>query len=270
LRMRKVVDAGELGRDEFKGVWTDGVDAVMQFDESLFFRRGERYRRFDCEKNEVTESGCFVRNGWKCDPLMFAMRRIVIHPSSLEKFMKNSWRIGDARIHDETDSLTVSELTNGEPPALVNTGHSALPVYTEDEFGDCSVSLELLGSHAGNSGMYLMGEYRINVSGPPGPHGNGFGGLSHLIPPRTTVDLSPGEWLKLELEFKAPRFKDGKKVSNAKFVKVMANGTLLHENVEIEVPTSHGCLTGLESAAGPLMFFTYSPIAFRNLQITAK
>jgi hypothetical protein len=80
----------------------------------------------------------------------------------------------------------------------------------------------------------------------------------------------PGEWQKFVIDFRAPRFENGKKTENAKFLKVTLNNEVIHENVEVKGPTP-SCLTGKESPTGPLMFQgDHGPVAFRNLKIIPK
>ena len=77
-----------------------------------------------------------------------------------------------------------------------------------------------------------------------------------------------GEWQKYVIEFQAPRFEDGKKVANARFIKVVLNGQVIHENVEMKRQTPGG-VAGKEAPTGPLMFQgNHGPVAFRNIKIT--
>ncbi|MEM7392981.1 MAG: family 16 glycoside hydrolase, partial [Verrucomicrobiota bacterium] len=78
-------------------------------------------------------------------------------------------------------------------------------------------------------------------------------------------------WQKYVIDFQAPEFDDsGKKVANAKFIKVTLNGHTLHENVEMKGPTPAG-VTGREAAKGPLMFQgDHGPVAYRNIKITER
>lgn len=70
--------------------------------------------------------------------------------------------------------------------------------------------------------------------------------------------------------FEAPKFEGDKKVSNAKFVKVILNGETIHENVEMKGPTPTG-VSGKEAATGPLMFQgDHGPVAYRKIKITPK
>ena len=67
----------------------------------------------------------------------------------------------------------------------------------------------------------------------------------------------------------APKFdKDGKKVANAKLIKVELNGKVIQENVEMKGPTPAG-VTGKEAAEGPVMFQgDHGAVSFRNVKIT--
>ena len=88
---------------------------------------------------------------------------------------------------------------------------------------------------------------------------------------RVDACKKPGEWQKFVIDFKAPRFEDGKKVSNAVFVKVELNGTVIHENVEMKKGATPGGLTGKEAPTGPVMFQgDHGAVAFRNISVTAK
>jgi hypothetical protein len=78
----------------------------------------------------------------------------------------------------------------------------------------------------------------------------------------------PGEWQSFDITFRAPRFDaDGKKIENAKFVKVVHNGAVVHENVELTGPT-RAAISGTEAAAGPLRLQgDHGPVAYRNIRI---
>ena len=95
-----------------------------------------------------------------------------------------------------------------------------------------------------------------------------LGALYSAAAPKVNAAKKPGEWQKFEIDFRAPKFDGGKKVANAKFVKVVLNGTVLHENVEMKGATPGG-LTGKEAATGPLMFQgDHGAVAFKNVRVT--
>ena len=80
----------------------------------------------------------------------------------------------------------------------------------------------------------------------------------------------PFKQLVGSIDFQAPRFEDGKKTANAKFVKVTLNDQVIHENVEMKGPTP-SCLTGQEAPTGPIMFQgDHGPVTFRNIKVTPK
>jgi hypothetical protein len=76
-------------------------------------------------------------------------------------------------------------------------------------------------------------------------------------------------WQKLSISFRAPRFDaQGKKIANAKFALVKLNDVIIHENVEVPLPTG-GPVSKAESASGPLMIQgDHGPVAFRNFKYT--
>ena len=68
--------------------------------------------------------------------------------------------------------------------------------------------------------------------------------------------------------FRAPRFDDaGKKAANARFEKVVLNGTTIHEDVELEYPTGHAW-RHQEKPVGPLLLQAdHGPVAFRHVRV---
>jgi hypothetical protein len=96
-----------------------------------------------------------------------------------------------------------------------------------------------------------------------------IGALYGAAPPKVNASKAPGEWQKFVIDFRAPKFDDGgKKVANARFVKIELNGQVIQENVEMKGVTPAG-VTGKEAPAGPLMFQgDHGPVAYRNIKIT--
>src|SRR4029079_14875977 len=88
------------------------------------------------------------------------------------------------------------------------------------------------------------------------------------IPPKVNACLPPGEWQTLDIIFVAPRFDaEDKKTANAKFVKVVLNGKVIHENVDMEYPTGHAW-RNKEVASGPLLLQgDHGAVAFRNVRV---
>jgi len=182
----------------------------------------------------------------------------------------------------------VSRPEGGEPsarprvaPALANMvdvqwnkePRKGVDIYTEEKFGDCTVKLEFLIPKGSNSGVYLMGEYEVQVADsfakPSNKLGQGdMGAIYSAAAPSLNACGVPGTWQTYEIEFTAPKFDaNGKKTANAVFKKVVLNGVVVQENVEVQEPTGGG-VTMKESPTGPLMLQgNHGPVAFRNIEI---
>lgn len=164
---------------------------------------------------------------------------------------------------------------------LLNT--SELPTVdflSELSHGDCELHVEFCVPQGSNSGVYLQGRYEVQIfdsfgKTDPAPsdcgglyegrdNGKGFPGRA----PDVNASKAPGEWQTFDITFRAPRFDGGKKSANARFVKVVHNGRLIHENVEVTNPTRSAAFSD-EKPLGPLKLQgDHGPVAFRNLRLT--
>ena len=163
--------------------------------------------------------------------------------------------------------------------ALVNGAEGRTSNLLSDmEHGDIELNLEFMVPKGSNSGVYLQGRYEVQILDSWQKYeptfadcggiyqrysdGQGFEGTS----PRVNASLPPGEWQRFDIHFRAPRFdSDGRKVENARFVKVIHNGVVIHENVEVTGPTRSASFED-EKPWGPLMLQgDHGPIAYRNL-----
>ena len=189
---------------------------------------------------------------------------------------KNQWQACAASWDAKDPTKLVGGIDNspdgsGKVLAAITGGGSDL--YTEAKFGDCLIEVEFMLPKGSNSGVYVMGEYEVQVldsfGKPADKLGMGdLGALYSAAAPKVNASKAPGQWQKFEMGFKAPRFADGKKVSNARFLSVVLNGVSLHKDVELKGPTPGG-LTGKEAATGPLMFQgDHGPVAFKNIKVT--
>jgi hypothetical protein len=184
---------------------------------------------------------------------------------------KGKWVVGTAAV-DEKDPAKLAFKEGGSE--LINTQPGS-DLLTDGKYGDCSVDVEFMIPKGSNSGVYLMGEYEVQILDSYGKADKDLkpgdmGGIYTFAAPKTNACKKPGEWQKLVIEFQAPRFEGEKKTSNAKFVKVTFNEVLIHENVECNKVTPGG-LTGKEMAEGPLMFQgDHGQVAFRNIKVTPR
>jgi hypothetical protein len=188
-------------------------------------------------------------------------------------------------------------LDAADPKKLVTTagtgvawnGNAAGPgtpnLVTESEYGDVELHVEFLVPRGSNSGVYLMGRYEVQVF-------DSFGRVSDAYPgaecggiyprwigernveghsPRVNASRPPGEWQSYDITFRAPRFDAaGRKTASARFVKVVHNGQVVHENVDVSGPT-RASMADDEKPAGPLMLQgDHGPVAYRNLRLRKR
>jgi hypothetical protein len=181
---------------------------------------------------------------------------------------KSKWTVGKASL----DPADPHKVVVAEGKEMVNAAGHSCDIYTEAKWADCLIEVDVLVAKGQNSGVYVMGEYEIQVLDSFGKEKVGagdMGGIYAAAAPKVNASKAPGEWQKFVIDFRAPRFDDkGMKTVNAKFIKIELNGTLIHENVEMKNVTPGG-LTGKEVAAGPVMYQgDHGIVSFRNLKVT--
>jgi hypothetical protein len=186
-----------------------------------------------------------------------------------EPASRSHWTVGTASLAADNPASIVARPGGSE---LINAKGGGVDAYTTAKFGDCRIEIEVMVPKGSNSGIYVMGEYEIQVFDSYGKKklvGSDMGAIYGAAPPKVNSCKAPGQWQKYVIDFRAPRFdKSGKKTANATFVRVELNGKTLHENVEAKGPTPSG-ITGREAATGPLMLQgDHGPVAYRNLKIT--
>lgn len=191
------------------------------------------------------------------------------------------WLVAKAVSLDAGDPAKFA-ITPGEGIMVNGPKGRSINLISESEFGDAEVHIEFCVAKHSNSGIYLMGRYEIQVYDSHGVEQDKYPGIEcgGIYPrwineqnveghsPRINASKPPGEWQTFDIVFRAPRFDaSGKKIANAKFVKVAHNGKVIHENVELNGPT-RGPLSEVEKATGPLLLQgDHGPVAYRNLRV---
>lgn len=184
---------------------------------------------------------------------------------------KGKWVVGTAAV----DSKDPRKLVVTDGGSDVVNLQPASDLISEEKYGDCTVEVEFLIPKGSNSGVYLMGVYEIQIYDTFEKKGKGaqpgdMGGIYTFAAPKVFADKGPGVWQKFVIDFQAPKFEGGKKVSNAKFLTVAFNGEVIHENVECNKVTPGG-LSDKEAPEGPLMFQgDHGQVALRNIKVTKK
>ncbi len=117
-------------------------------------------------------------------------------------------------------------------------------LYTKDSFGDCQLHVEWAepakiegeGQGRGNSGVFMMGLYEIQVldsyDNPTYPDGQ-CGSVYKEIPPLVNVNRKPGEWQTYDIVWHGPRFDADGKLTRKATITVLQNGVLILDHFEL-------------------------------------
>ena len=157
-------------------------------------------------------------------------------------------------------------------------------LITKEAFGSCQLHIEFRepaevkssGQGRGNSGVYIMGKYEIQVldSYNNPTYSNGQAGAvykQHV--PLVNASRKPGEWQSYDIIFIAPLFKENGDLESPARVTVIHNGVLIQNNVTILGPTDWVMKPKYEKHAAklPLMLQDHgddgNPISYRNIWI---
>lgn len=174
------------------------------------------------------------------------------------------------------------KMVNGALESVRRAG----PIQTKQKFGSCELHVEFAtpekpegeGQKRGNSGVFLMGEYEIQVldcyenqTYPDGQCGALYGRAKPLV----NACRPPGEWQTYDITFRRPIFEKNGKVTRKATFHVIHNGELIHDHVE---------LSGGTGWKGPHSISEYrkhgkkgvirlqdhgNPVRFRNIWIRA-
>jgi len=169
------------------------------------------------------------------------------------------------------------KVENGTMEVVPGTGN----IETKEHFGDCQLHIEWAtpaevkgdSQSRGNSGVFLMGKYEIQVldSYNNRTYADGHAGAIYgQYPPLVNASRKPGEWQTFDIFFVAPRFEGDELVSPA-YITVVHNGVLIHHHQAILGPTGHRILASYDEPhgpKGPLMLQDHrDPVRYRNIWI---
>lgn len=151
-------------------------------------------------------------------------------------------------------------------------------IRTRESFGDIQLHLEFAcpavikgdGQGRGNSGVFLMGLYEVqvldNYNNPTYADGT-VGGLYGQRPPLVNAIREPGSWNTFDILWECPKFTNDKLTRPAR-ITVLLNGIVLHHAQSLLGPTTHKELPPNEphAATGPLMLQDHGDrVRFRNV-----
>ena len=137
-------------------------------------------------------------------------------------------------------------MQNGVAEVVPGTGG----IQTKQSFGDVQLHVEWAapsevegeGQERGNSGVFLMGRYEVQVLDSYNNTTYADGQAAALYgqyPPLVNASRPPGEWQTYDIIFRRPHFDaNGNMVKPAR-VTVFHNGVLVQDNVELTGATAH-------------------------------
>lgn len=152
-------------------------------------------------------------------------------------------------------------------------------IETRQAFGDVQLHLEFRepvpavgeGQERGNSGVFLMGRYEVQIldsyRNDTYPDGQAAA-LYGQHPPLVNACRPPGEWQAYDIVFEAPRFGASGSLTRPARVTVFHNGVLVQHATELVGPTAHKARPPYAAHAEklPLALQDHgNPIRFRNV-----
>ena len=152
-------------------------------------------------------------------------------------------------------------------------------LVSKQKYGDCQVHLEFAspekvegdGQGRGNSGLYFMGRYELQILDS---HNNPtyFDGQCASIykqhPPLVNASRKPGEWQTYDIIFQAPRFEPDGSLKTPAYITALHNGVLVQNHYEIQGETAYVKPPTYTAHADrePLSIqFHGNPVRFRNI-----
>jgi 3-keto-disaccharide hydrolase len=199
-------------------------------------------------------------------------------------YNSDKWDVaGGAMLNPDNIRRLVSKVGDG---VLINGKDGKCPslVTKRRDFRDVEIHVEFMLAKGSNSGVIFHGNYEIQILDSYGikkPTAGHCGGVYpraeskptyHHIdkgsPPRINAARPAGQWQTLDIIFQAARFDEaGNKTAHAKFVKVVHNGLVIQEDVEVP----YACGPNWDRKQypqGPIIIQgDYGPIAVRNMRI---
>lgn len=182
----------------------------------------------------------------------------------------NSWQMGDG-------SDASWKVENGYMEVVKGSG----TLQTREAFGDCQLHIEWAaparidgeGQGRGNSGVFLMGIYEVQVldSYDNRTYADGQAAAVYgQYPPLVNACRPPGQWQSYDIIFHGPRFDKDESLLRPAAITVIHNGVLVQDHVTLTGPTAHKARPPykLHPEKLPLALQDHgNPVRYRNIWI---
>jgi len=165
----------------------------------------------------------------------------------------------------------------------VNANGRASNIYTTRKFGDMELYAEFMIPAKSNSGLFAHGLYEMQIwdsyginprlptdqTGALYHYAKGpINGIDGGLVPLARAEHPHGQWNAFHVWFQAPRFDAaGKRTAPAKYVRVLLNGVLIHEN-QVRLGPTTASMNIPEAAENPIMLQgDHGAVAFKNIYV---
>jgi hypothetical protein len=154
-------------------------------------------------------------------------------------------------------------------------------IKSKQGFGDCQLHLEWAapekvegnGQGRGNSGVFLMGLYEVQILDSYGNntyHDGQAAAIYKQHPPLVNACRKPGKWQSYDIVFEAARFDKKGELTRPAFITVLQNGVLVQNHFQILGETSWDQPPQYKAHAAKLpitLQYHGNPVRFRNIWI---
>ena len=225
-------------------------------------------------------------------PVLFS----VVYPLQAEEYLNGiKWEKpaivtpGEANSQPPSDAIVLfngKDLTNwknGEnwtvEDGVIFAGTGMLT--SDEEFGDCQLHIEWSspsevkgdGQGRGNSGVFLMGTYEIQVldSYDNETYFDGqAGAIYKQTPPMVNAMRKPGEWNSYDIIWTAPRFNEDGSLESPAYITALHNGVIILNHFELkgDNPFHRPPQYNQHAETGPISLQDHgNPVRFRNIWV---
>ena len=154
-------------------------------------------------------------------------------------------------------------------------------IQTKQSFSDCQLHIEWKspaaitgdGQNRGNSGIYFMGKYEVQILDSYDNHTYANGQAASIYKqyaPLVNASRAPDQWQSYDIIFQAPRFNNDGTLKSSAYITVLHNGVLVQNRIELKGGTVYAGEPTYEKHAFELPISLQEhgcPVSYRNIWI---